>query len=79
MNQPSTPLRTPHHLLQLDDLELHALDEALQAGLADPAHPVLRDWTDILLPLRRKVVALRDPAGTACEIPASSSKPASQQ
>jgi len=55
MKQQTCAADPPAMLLQLDDLELQALDQALQAGLADRRHPILRDCTDVLLPLHRKV------------------------
>ena len=58
MSQPTAPHATPPILLRLFVLQLRALDELLQAGLADPRHPILLDWTDHLLPLRRNVADL---------------------
>lgn len=68
-NGPRHEFQVPPRLRHPDPLELRALDELLQAGLAGPRHPILRDWTDVLHPLRRKVADLLNRSSTTKAIP----------
>ena len=58
MSQSTAPHVEPSFLLRFDELKPHALDEVLQACLADPQLPIPRRWIDVLLTLRRKVSEL---------------------
>lgn len=58
MTQPAAPHAAPSFLLRLDELQLQAIDGILQAHAADLQHPILSDWTDVLIPLHGKVTDL---------------------